>query len=94
MQRQLDELGSKMVQEIKFLQSENQNIKVTIHQLKKNEKNKEPSKKYQNTDEIITLKNLDIKSNNNDHIKNDLYTCQQEMNNTKINCNKVNIILE
>lgn len=88
MQRQLNELGLKIVQEIETLKSENLNLKETIHQLKAAEKcPKDTSKIYQNTDEFINP--LNFGNDSNDLIKFNLKTCEQEMNNTKVNCTKV-----
>ena len=83
MQKQINELGSKIVHEVERLQTENLNLKKEIDS--KRDLSYSPKK--------VSIEFTPTSDNTNfcEAIKANLESCEQEFINTKKNCNKVKL---
>ena len=92
MQRQINELSTKVLQEIEKLEAENANLKETIATLDELPKQSYDCEHFASTcsnNDLSRSVELEIHHELHESLKVNLNACQQELLNTKQNCSKV-----
>lgn len=89
MQKQINDLGAKIIHEVERLEAENSLLQESLRKHIKEKENKGP-KLYEN-ENSLNAKRIPSSSKNFNYqsAKDSMDLCQQELINTKKNCNKV-----
>lgn len=96
MQKQIDDLGAKIIHEVEHLETENSLLKESLRRHIKERESKSP-KLYENENSLNVNRVSSSSSSRNfnyQSIKDSVDLCQQELANTKKNCNKVKYLLQ
>ena len=87
MQKQINDLGAKMMQQVERLETENSLLQESLRKYDRKKENKAP-KLYEN-DSSINVNSIQSNKSSVQSIRESVELCQQELQNTKKSCNKV-----
>lgn len=92
MQKQINDLGAKIIHEVEHLETENSLLKESLRRHIKEKKSESP-KLYENENSLnvnrVSSSSSSGRNFNYQSIKDSVDLCQQELTSTKKNCNKV-----